>query len=69
MDNNVDIKRLETRQSANKRNMDMSDLLRMYATAALNKIFLPTFIAKNFKRISRLKSSNADLVPLLINSC
>ena len=39
-DYNVDIGRLEIHQGANKRNIDMIDPLRMYATADLKKMLI-----------------------------
>ena len=45
----------------NMKNSEVSDMLRLFATADVNRMHLPKFVAKNLKRILHIQSSAADL--------
>ena len=59
---NLDIGRYEIRKGENKRQSNVSDIMKMYAIVDVNKVKLLIFVARNLKRLPRINPSDADLV-------
>ena len=62
MSDNLVIGRYEIRKGENKRQSNVSDVMKMYAIVDVNKVKLLIFVARNLKRLSRINPSDADLV-------
>ena len=64
---NLDIGRYEIRKGENKRQSNVSDIMKTYAIVDVNKVKLPIFVARNLKHLPRINPSDAELVPVTMS--